>query len=420
MVAYENNFPKLKEWCAINSVELLSWDGRRRGSFTFKHSQGVLSGYVGEALFETVATSGGSRATGFNFLLDVEKTRFVTDRLKEVGCDFVGADCKIMTVKSMASFEVSSGLYAGLTGSVRVESITSNNFCLRFQYLSEKSKREHFTKVANNRGYVIKELPSKMSDKCTLLSPKGNEWTVVWSSFEKSGYNCPEDSSGEKTSYGEKMVAAILNKNKIMYEQQKTFKHGDGKWQYMDFYAEVDGDKYCIEYHGIQHYHDVEYFSNNTLQDIKDRDARKMEYCIENGIRYVEIPYTEDTILKVFKALSKEMPIKKKPTNGDFLKECEDKFSDGEVVEYFKTHSQKMTAEKFGMSTGKLYTICKRAGYKKVSGYTKIEARNVESGEVFVFDSIKSASDTTGVGVKHVLKSKNPDRPRKMWIFKRI
>ena len=49
----------------------------------------------------------------------------------------------------------------------------------------------------------------------------------------------------------------------------------------------------AIEYNGIQHYKEVEYFSS-TLKEVQDRDERKVQYCLQNNIELYIIPYTDN------------------------------------------------------------------------------------------------------------------------------
>lgn len=47
-----------------------------------------------------------------------------------------------------------------------------------------------------------------------------------------------------------------------------------------------------IEYNGIQHYEPIERFGGDKiLNDIKDRDNRKKQLCIERNITMINIPY---------------------------------------------------------------------------------------------------------------------------------
>jgi len=50
----------------------------------------------------------------------------------------------------------------------------------------------------------------------------------------------------------------------------------------------------CIEYDGIQHYESIEYFGgDDKLNKTKINDNIKTNYCIDNNITLIRIPYTK-------------------------------------------------------------------------------------------------------------------------------
>lgn len=62
---------------------------------------------------------------------------------------------------------------------------------------------------------------------------------------------------------------------------------------YLDFYIPLL--KKAIEVHGEQHYKFIPFYHSNQLGFLKSqkRDREKKEWCELNGIRYVELPYSE-------------------------------------------------------------------------------------------------------------------------------
>lgn len=98
-------------------------------------------------------------------------------------------------------------------------------------------------------------------------------------------------------SRGEEKISNILKENNIQFTKQKTFdnflfpdtkKHG-----YFDFYVD---NKYLIEYDGIQHFNFRENGKtwNNEENFIKtvERDTFKNQWCKDNNIPLIRIPYT--------------------------------------------------------------------------------------------------------------------------------
>ena len=68
-----------------------------------------------------------------------------------------------------------------------------------------------------------------------------------------------------------------------------------------DFLIEYNNVRYWIETNGQQHYEPVYYFQR-TVDEYKrqlDRDTYVREYCKENNIVLIEIPYTYDTLEKI-------------------------------------------------------------------------------------------------------------------------
>ena len=94
-------------------------------------------------------------------------------------------------------------------------------------------------------------------------------------------------------SNGERLLHELLRKHNIPYEYQKTFDGcHDTKALRFDFY--IADKNLAIEYQGEQHYHPVKRFGGaESLAAQKRRDKIKREYCAENGIRLLEIPYTQ-------------------------------------------------------------------------------------------------------------------------------
>ena len=110
-------------------------------------------------------------------------------------------------------------------------------------------------------------------------------------------------SCGCLNSYGEKLIAQILSDLNIKYKKQKTFKTcinpKTGRMLRFDFY--LPDYNCCIEFDGIQHFK----YSNsgkswNTKENYEDliyRDELKNNWCKNNGIKLIRIPYTQQSKL---------------------------------------------------------------------------------------------------------------------------
>lgn len=101
-------------------------------------------------------------------------------------------------------------------------------------------------------------------------------------------------------SKGEQLVDAILGFNDLDYIREYAFKNKEGNYQRMDFYVVYNGKEFCLEYHGQQHYSENIYYNHEATVRL---DNIKKEYCQNNGIIYLEIPYTMNSLTKVYDAL---------------------------------------------------------------------------------------------------------------------
>lgn len=62
----------------------------------------------------------------------------------------------------------------------------------------------------------------------------------------------------------------------------------------------------CIEFNGVQHYKDIEYFTrNSSLIDTKLRDSIKANYCEKNNIELLVIKYNDNIIEKLNQLIKK-------------------------------------------------------------------------------------------------------------------
>ena len=94
-------------------------------------------------------------------------------------------------------------------------------------------------------------------------------------------------SCGCVKSFGEQKISEILRKNNIQFEKEKIFQ---GSLFRYDFYV---NDNYIIEYDGKQHFQDFSWGSNLcSKEQSQKRDKEKNEYCFQNNIPIIRIPYT--------------------------------------------------------------------------------------------------------------------------------
>ena len=95
------------------------------------------------------------------------------------------------------------------------------------------------------------------------------------------------------SSYEEKIVK-ILKKEKIKFVREKSFPDlKKGKYRFDFFIPDYNGAPVAIEANGRQHYEQVKKFQP-TRKDFlaqKERDRRKISYCLAHRIALYIIPY---------------------------------------------------------------------------------------------------------------------------------
>lgn len=172
--------------------------------------------------------------------------------------------------------------------------ITHDNFSVaKFHYgniYTPENIQLYFDK--NNIGLKIKDLtPRKIkikTDKIEFVCSCGN---MFLSTFQNIYYNktkrCRKCSLSK--SELEHKISNYLDSKNVKYIEQYTFKNCKIKRNCrFDFYL----PKYnsIIEVHGEQHYRENNDFELSLLEQ-KERDKYKKDYCLNNNIKYLEIPY---------------------------------------------------------------------------------------------------------------------------------
>lgn len=155
-------------------------------------------------------------------------------------------------------------------------------------------------------GVKLQDLVGKTFGKLTVtkLGPKNKWGKATWyCDCECGTKNFLVDNNNLKRglvgscgcgvlSIGELTIQQLLNKNNILYETQKTYENcrfpiSNHKARF-DFYI-VDKN-YLIEYDGKQHFTDLDSFYQDAT--LIQRDNYKNQWCKDNNIPLIRIPYT--------------------------------------------------------------------------------------------------------------------------------
>ena len=128
-------------------------------------------------------------------------------------------------------------------------------------------------------------------------------------SVQNSEYLEPDENGKKSGSKGELKIEQLLTVNNISFIREATFGtclfEDTGYPARFDFYV---SDKYLIEFDGVQHFkpdHGYWKMEENWFEKIQIRDKFKNDWCKENDIPLIRIPYTrldalciEDLILE--------------------------------------------------------------------------------------------------------------------------
>lgn len=103
-----------------------------------------------------------------------------------------------------------------------------------------------------------------------------------------------------KSSYGEMVIENILKENNILYKKEYEFENllSENKIPLRFDFAILNNFNQVIriiEYDGEQHYltKTNNFWKNDSLEKRQQRDKIKNEYCLNNNIKLVRIPYWE-------------------------------------------------------------------------------------------------------------------------------
>jgi len=260
--------------------------------------------------------------------------------------------------------EILEGMYTGYKATA-----TWNNFIKGkrpdFRGLPHTEKERYLKSIFEPEGYKIINLPEyvRRSDKIDLLSPNGHEWSVTVDTFLK-GVRCPLDSD---RSWGERCVSTILKENGVPFKPQKAIFHKDGSRQFLDFYVEYGDLLIDIEYNGRQHYQEERINKLfNSLESQQKSDKKKADYCKANGIVQVIIPYTIREVKDIATEINKYIPVEVK----DYTVESY-RYDEKAIVEFYKTHTLKETAEKFNLSGSTIKNLARKNKVRKNGGSLK-------------------------------------------------
>lgn len=151
--------------------------------------------------------------------------------------------------------------------------------------IKEEVIKENYTFID---AWYIKKYGWRMLLSCE--NDKHRDFEVSWSNFKCGGTRCPTCN----LSHGERKISKFLEENNIYYMKEyiiEGLKGSNGGIMRFDFMIEIDKRMILIEYDGIQHY--IQKFGEKEFRRIQDNDRLKNDYCKNNNINILRIPYWE-------------------------------------------------------------------------------------------------------------------------------
>lgn len=143
-----------------------------------------------------------------------------------------------------------------------------------------------------------------------LSKPMGKSCPVYWKCKCECGniVSVRSDHLRDKTtsscgclnSSGEELITKILQDNNISYKTQFEFQDLKGDYNCLRFdfaIFENNSLQYLIEFQGSQHYKKWGCESQERFEKRLEYDQKKRDYCKNNNIKLIEIPYTDYEIL---------------------------------------------------------------------------------------------------------------------------
>lgn len=194
------------------------------------------------------------------------------------------------------------------------EIITTKNGLLSGHYQSCGCYKKERMSIIGKNNSNPKDITGQKFGKLTALEPteKRQGRSIIWkcqcecgaihyasvSNLQNGDVN--RCNNCKVLSIGEEKIKALLSENNISYETQKTFE--SCRFSTTNALAKFDfwvNNQYIIEYDGIQHFKSIGWNSDDKLAQTQYRDNFKNQWCKENNIPLIRIPYTHLEYLNI-------------------------------------------------------------------------------------------------------------------------
>ena len=154
---------------------------------------------------------------------------------------------------------------------------------------TESEIKQYLLNEYNNE-YILLTPFKTVNDKSLFKHSCGFVWSTTPAHILYNNTGCPK--CCKQQSKGCKIIESQLKYLNITYDKEHFL---ENSLQRFDFYLEFQGQHYAIEYNGEQHYKYNPFFHGRDIQvfeKYQERDRRKAQYCKDNNINLIVIPYT--------------------------------------------------------------------------------------------------------------------------------
>ncbi len=206
-------------------------------------------------------------------------------------------ECGNVYITSLTNFELGAGLCLDC-----LKKKWSKDHMLSPETIEQVIASKNNNKIVDVSQY--KGNTSRIQVKCGTC---GEIFETSLSAYQKNVSGKCRKCQAKDHSFGEYIIAMVLDKYNVTYIKQKTFDGcRDKRCLPFDFY--LPDYNICIEFDGEQHFHPCHYFGIESFYSTKSHDVMKTQYCELNNIKLIRIPYYE--IQNIEKILLEELKVK--------------------------------------------------------------------------------------------------------------
>lgn len=175
--------------------------------------------------------------------------------------------------------------------SMRFDNFKSGKRC---SYCSNNVKltQSQVDKLITSSNYKLLSEYKSMHEPIVIQCDNGHIYKTSLNSFKNNGCRCPICTKSK----GEIKISSILNRYNIEYIQQYTFDDCKNiNTLPFDFY--IQSKNICIEYDGVHHFEPTDFagkgekWAKEQFEKTIYRDSLKNDYCKNNNIKLIRIPY---------------------------------------------------------------------------------------------------------------------------------